>query len=82
MTALTRILELLGTQERVYLVFDKRRPGVFEVAASDGSHATASGVGVTLEQACDCFERSAQRSGLMCEPVPRTEPNPTEGKGA
>jgi len=78
MTALRRILELLATQDKVYVAFTKLRPGVYQVAANDGDDVHASGVGITLEQACDCFVQSALHVGLMCEPCPRTEPTTQE----
>lgn len=80
MTDLTRIFELLGTSEKVHLEFTKIRPGIYQIRATEGDDVHASGTGVTLEQACACFVKSALHVGLMSEPVPPTEPVPAKGE--
>ncbi len=81
MNDLTRVLEYLATADKgqVDVVKYSRTSWLVRLNDLDDQHAT--GVGNSLEQAARCCLESALCCGLLCEPMPRTEPNPEVGDG-
>ncbi len=90
MTALTRILELLGTHDAVEINFAKCSNRCFVLQANNmvshgsgiATRRVAQGSGETLQEAAERLVASAERVGMLAaedEPMPETQPAPKTG---
>lgn len=76
MNQLTRILELLGTQDRVHISLTKYSPRLYTLAVNNLDDVHAQGSDTTLEVAVELLVASCERVGLLHDESPRTQPPP------